>query len=165
MRSLKAATLVVASCVLSACGEEPLSPDFSASAVELGTSGQFLRSEHAIPGQYIVVMKDETHGVKGEVAASARGLAARHGVEVTRTYQHALRGFVVHGSEARARALAADPEVAYVVEDAVIQADRAQTNVTWGLDRVDQRPLPLNTSYVSGETGNGVHASAPLPRA
>ncbi|HYO53317.1 S8 family peptidase, partial [Archangium sp.] len=153
-----AASLVVASCVLSACGEELRVPDSSASPVELATSSRFLKSEHSIPGQYIVVMKDEASRVKGDVAAAARGLAARHGVEVKRTYQHALRGFVVQGSEARARALAADPDVAYVVEDAVIQADRAQTNMTWGLDRVDQRPLPLNNSYVSGETGNGVHA-------
>ncbi len=60
------------------------------------------------------------------VAEAAQSLAARHGLSVERTYQHALRGFVALGSEAQARALARSPQVAYVVEDGVVQAVATQ---------------------------------------
>jgi len=40
----------------------------------------------------------------------------------------------------------------------VMHADGTQTGATWGLDRIDQRALPLSTSFTYGATGAGVKA-------
>ena len=51
-----------------------------------------------------------------------------------------------------------DPRVAYVEPDQVVEAVATQSPATWGLDRIDQRDLPLNNSYTYNQTGQGVHA-------
>jgi hypothetical protein len=40
----------------------------------------------------------------------------------------------------------------------MVYASVVQTPATWGLDRIDQRDLPLNNSYTYNFTGAGVHA-------
>jgi subtilisin family serine protease len=45
-----------------------------------------------------------------------------------------------------------------VEPDRVIALDTTQNNATWGLDRVDQRALPLSTTYTYDSTGAGVTA-------
>ncbi|QQQ80073.1 S8 family peptidase [Saccharothrix sp. 6-C] len=100
----------------------------------------------AVPGHYLVVLKDE-------VSTQAADLTAKHGGTVTATWRHALRGFAVSASEREARRLAADPAVRSVSEDGVVEAVDTQPNPpSWGLDRIDQRDLPLNSSY-SYDTG------------
>jgi subtilisin family serine protease len=54
--------------------------------------------------------------------------------------------------------LLADPRVAYVEEDGVVSINATQSPATWGLDRIDQRNLPLNNSYTYDTTASGVHA-------
>ena len=39
----------------------------------------------------------------------------------------------------------------------MIQVVATQTPATWGLDRIDQRDLPLSSSYTYNQTGQGVH--------
>jgi subtilisin family serine protease len=73
-------------------------------------------------------------------------------------YEHALRGFAVEATPYEAEQLANDSRVAFVEEDGVMEASAAQTNATWGLDRIDQRALPLNKTYQYNQTGAGVHA-------
>jgi subtilisin family serine protease len=80
--------------------------------------------------------------------AVVRRLADRHAGEVTATYRAALHGFSVRMSEQRAKRLAAEPDVDYVEQDSTVRFTTTQTPTSsWGLDRVDRRPLLMDNLY------------------
>jgi len=91
--------------------------------------------------------------------AAAPGLASKYGGQVGQVWQHALNGFSVRMNARQAARLAADPQVAYVQQDAqVYMLDVQQNPPSWGLDRVDQRDLPLSNSYQYDTTASNVTA-------
>ncbi|MDO3705457.1 S8 family serine peptidase [Micromonospora sp. C28SCA-DRY-2] len=112
----------------------------------------------AVADSYIVVFKDSAVG-RSAVGDNAQRLVGRHGGTVARTYGAALRGFEVRvGAKAAAR-IAADPAVAYVEQNHTVTISGTQTNPpSWGLDRIDQRNLPLNNSYTYPNTASNVRA-------
>ncbi|HLL69032.1 MAG TPA: S8 family peptidase [Micromonosporaceae bacterium] len=107
----------------------------------------------ALPGRFIVVFKEGT-AAAGSGAASASRFAGRVGGRVDRQFTRAVRGFSASLTEAGARQLASDPSVAFVEQDRQVALDGTQTNPVWGLDRIDQRDLPLSRSYTYGAAGN-----------
>jgi subtilisin family serine protease len=114
-----------------------------------------------IENNYIVVLDDEVVGERGPFSIApyiASELATNHGGKLKHVYQNALNGFAVEMTEAQAEALSNDFRVKFVEEDGVVQADATQSNPPWGLDRVDQRNLPLNAIYTFNWTGSGVRA-------
>ncbi|MBV9927212.1 MAG: PD40 domain-containing protein [Acidobacteria bacterium] len=114
------------------------------------------RHANSIRGSYLVVLRADTPA--RQVEGVARGLARANGGSAVATFRHALRGFAANLSAQAAEALARDPRVAYVEEDAPVElASTTQTDAPWGLDRIDQRDLPLSTTYTYGETGAGAH--------
>jgi aqualysin 1 len=128
-------------------------------------AGEVRAATDPVPGSYIVVFEAdavrsaaEARSQRPLVAEAARELARTHGGNLTFVYQHALKGFAVRLGPGRAEALANDPRVAYVEADQVVHAVATQTPATWGLDRIDQRDLPLNNTYTYNQTGQGVHA-------
>jgi serine protease len=127
-------------------------------------SADFLTAKTPIKGQYIVVLKDNAASLASErsnlsrVSTVARSMATQHRARLVHTYQSALRGFVVKADDKSLARLLADPRVAYVEEDGLVSINATQTNATWGIDRVDQRDLPLNQTYNYDTTASGVHA-------
>ncbi|WP_433653308.1 S8 family peptidase [Micromonospora zamorensis] len=112
----------------------------------------------AVPDSYIVVLKDSAVA-RDRVGDTAKRLSGRHGGTVARTYGAALRGFEVKVSASAAAKIAADPAVAYVEQNHTVSISGTQANPpSWGLDRIDQRNLPLNSSYTYPNTASNVHA-------
>lgn len=137
----------------------------------LGTTthaATLLRAERPIDGQYIVVLKQDLLappvGIAREGALriatenAVVDLGARFGVAVERVYGNALAGFVARGDERQIARLMRDPRVAFVEEDGMMYPTATQSGATWGLDRIDQRDLPLNGSYIYDYTASNVRA-------
>ncbi|MFC0005082.1 S8 family serine peptidase [Micromonospora siamensis] len=112
----------------------------------------------AVADSYLVVLRDDTVAPT-RVADTARQLTGRHGGTVARTWTAALRGFEARVDARAAARIAAEPTVAYVEQNHTVSISGTQTNPpSWGLDRVDQRSLPLDSSYTYPNTASNVHA-------
>ncbi|HEX6871722.1 MAG TPA: protease inhibitor I9 family protein, partial [Micromonosporaceae bacterium] len=130
---------------------------YGTAAAAAGGQVSYAGSPTAVADSYIVVLPDRVAGA--DVAAKARALASRYGGAVARTYQHALRGFELRTTAAAAARLAADASVKYVEQNRTVSLAGTQSPTpSWGLDRIDQRNLPLNSTYTYPNTGSGVRA-------
>ena len=127
----------------------------------VGAEGAKLRKNaNKIENSYIVVLDEEQVGERGIFSIApyiASELATSHRGKIKHVYQHALNGFAVEMSAEDAERLSQDFRVKYVEEDGTVTADAVQNNPpSWGLDRIDQRNLPLNAVYTFNWTGSGV---------
>src|SRR5205085_7566821 len=113
-----------------------------------------IHTKNPIRGQYIVVLGDRVPDAASVADEVSRGNTAR----VLHVYDKARKGFAIQLPEPAAQALLNRPDVKYVEEDGVVTADTTQTGATWGLDRIDQRNLPLDGNYTYNTTASNVHA-------
>ena len=144
---IKLSLVALASLGLAAACAEPTTPaaptpDADSPSFAAGVSG-------AIPGRFIITLRD---------GASPAAVAREHGVAPDFVYTTVLNGFAGSMSDAARAGLLRDARVARVEQDGIVTKSATQSNPTWGLDRIDQRALPLSKSYTYGSTGAGVHA-------
>ena len=111
------------------------------------------RASEVVPGHYVVTLTDDA-----EAAAVARQYQ-RRGADVGHVYRRALNGFAGSIPPALLERLERDERIAQVEPEQVITpaSQTTQTNPpSWGIDRVDQRTLPLDNEFSYTGTGEGV---------
>jgi uncharacterized protein (TIGR03437 family) len=112
------------------------------------------KAKNKVQDSYIVVLEDRVADVDG----SAADLAGLHRGQLKHIYKSAVRGFAVQLNEKQALKLAEDPRVKYIEEDGLVSIATTQSGATWGIDRIDQRDLPLSGTYTYNVNGSGVKA-------
>ena len=108
---------------------------------------EFRRSENRVHERYVVRLADD---FPGSVAAAARSFARLHGAKVVHVYESSIKGFAVKMPESAAIALSRNPVIRSVTEDAAFSLANVQAGAHFGLDRIDQRDLPVDGLYHYG---------------
>jgi subtilisin family serine protease len=143
MKLSKTAVAVGAVMALAACSDEsPVSA--RADLVPVLSAGA-----RGIEGQYIVVVRE---------GADPRSVAAVAGASPRYVYTAALNGFAATLNAGQLNALQQNPNVETIEQDQIAQASATQSGATWGLDRIDQRYLPLSGTYNYNNTASAVRA-------
>lgn len=126
------------------------------------TTSSLLDSSQAkgiIKNQYIVILNKDA----GPSIDFAQNIAKQHGAKVLQSYDTVLKGFAIYlpdtAATAFVEAMKKNPKVLSVENDIVMKIDATtQSNPDWGLDRIDQKALPLNSAYSYLQTGSGTTA-------
>jgi len=150
----------------------------SINASEVDSKLRTVNSSKVIKGQYIVVLKQQQvnqqvsimsgHAPlnvaammeyrRNAVANMATEMSNMHNAKIKKQYHAALSGFAAQMSHKDMRALLADDRVAFIEQDQIMRASATQSGATWGLDRIDQANLPLDSNYTYTPDGTGVNA-------
>ncbi|HEI8441972.1 TPA: S8 family peptidase [Acinetobacter baumannii] len=112
-----------------------------------------------IKNQYIVILNKDA----GPSKDFAQNIANQHAGKVLQSYDTVLKGFAIYlpdtAGTAFIEAMKKNPQVLSVESDTIVNIDTTtQSNPDWGLDRIDQKALPLNSTYSYLQTGSGTTA-------
>ncbi|MEO7513915.1 MAG: S8 family serine peptidase [Gemmatimonadaceae bacterium] len=108
-----------------------------------------------IPNEYIVVLRDQS---RSDLDAAVNSVTAAGGTIVAR-YEHVFRGFAARMDASALNVSRGNVDVLFVQPNGVVQLNGTQSpSPSWGLDRIDQRTLPLDNSFTyPANEGAGVH--------
>jgi subtilisin family serine protease len=124
------------------------------------TNGASVKDRKKLPGNSVMLIVRFAPGINSanEAASIARTSKGR----VDRTFSKVLNGAVIELPENAVAALRRNPRVLSVEEDVDVLVDpttsTVQSNATWGLDRIDQRALPLSGTYTAPSSASSVTA-------
>lgn len=134
---------VLAALVVTACQETTSPPDMDRQHAVINTDGN-------VAGEYIVVT---------DWAVDDAALAAEYGVTPRHTYEHLLNGFAGAIPDDVVQRLAGDPRVLRISVQRLLQRFETQLSPgSWGIDRIDQRTLPLDKAYTYDADAASVRA-------
>ena len=130
-----------------------------ATAQASADDGQILRenASGAIPESYIVVFEDEDAS-RAESRETIASLSEEHSADVEHSYTNTVRGFsatMTARTRSSSRPTRRSPTSSRTGRSGL--ADDQPNPPSWGLDRIDQRDLPLDNSYTYATTGAQRH--------
>ncbi|MET9592124.1 S8 family peptidase [Streptomyces sp. NPDC006516] len=134
----RARTVTVLTAGVLLCMGTAVAPGYAEDTGTVANAG----SDGALDGSYLVLLEE----------GAGPDLVTEYGMRAEETYDHALEGVLATGSAAQAARLAADPDVRLVEQNSLLRrppaAPKTQSSPpSCGLDRIDQRALPLSGSY------------------
>ncbi|XP_077867616.1 extracellular serine proteinase-like [Saccoglossus kowalevskii] len=106
-----------------------------------------------VPNKYIVILKDDNvEEVSNRISKLNKSLF--YSAKVLKKWNTVIFGMSVEMTERTLNRVRTFPEVEYVEEDSLARGNVA----SWGLDRVDQRFLPLDDVFIPRGDGAGVNS-------
>ena len=116
----------------------------------IGIFSMHVMADDIIPGRFIIQLKP---------GADKQEMVRSYGLEMHYSYSHAFNGFAASMSKSKHENLLKDARIINIEPDKIVTVNEANDFILpWGIDRIDQRALPLNGNYTYSTSGLGVTA-------
>jgi subtilisin family serine protease len=133
-----------------AINDQPANPWNSEGDMPVPAVPKFFPSDAPVPNQFLAMLPEDT--ASSDVEPLANALVAQYGGTIIDIFE-SVQGFSFTADDGQAQAMSGDWRVESVEQDTYGLEQQAE----WHLDRVDQRNLPLNGTYLPNNNGAGVN--------